>query len=113
MHEMSIVQSLFEIIGEEVRKNDLARVTLVRMRVGEMSGLVPDSIEFCFEVLARETPVEGAKLEITVVPITGHCASCGCEFPVRDLNFTCPGCGGLDVDTVGGEELCLDELEGE
>lgn len=110
---MSIAQSVFEIIEETMRKNDLTRVTAVRMRIGKMQAVVPDSLEFCFEVLARGTPVEGAVLEMTVVPLTGRCRTCGSEFGVEDLNFACPGCGGPDIDLTGGDELCLDELEGE
>ena len=113
MHEMSIVQSLFEIIEEAVRANGLERVTTVRMRVGEMAAVVPDSLEFCFEVLARGTPVEGARLDITVIPVSGTCSACRREFQVTDWLSACPGCGSASVALTGGDELCLDELEGE
>lgn len=113
VHEMSIVQSLFEIIEEAMLANGLTRVTAVRMRVGEMAAVVPDSLDFCFEVLARGTRVEGAVLEMTVVPLTGKCGPCGREFPVVDYQFACPDCLSTSITLIGGEELCLDELEGE
>lgn len=113
MHEMSIAQSLFEIIEEEIGKNGLKRITAVRMKIGEMAAVVPESLEFCFEVLARGTPVEGAVLEMTVIPLTGRCGTCREEFTVRDYIFECPACRSADVTLVAGEELCLEELEGE
>jgi hydrogenase nickel incorporation protein HypA/HybF len=113
MHEMSIAESLFEIIGEQIQKNSLTRVTVIRMRIGEMSGVVPDALEFAFEVLARGTPVEGARLEVTRIPMQGRCDECTREFPVENYFFECPGCGSGKVRVTAGEELSLDELEGE
>lgn len=113
MHEMSIAQSLFEIINEEIRKNRFSRITAVRMKIGEMTAVVPESLEFCFEVLARGTPVEGADLEMTVVPVTGRCGSCGDEFAVENYCFECPGCKSVEINLIAGEELRIYELEGE
>ncbi len=110
---MSIAQSLLEIIGEAARKNDLGKVTVVRMRIGRMSAVVPEALEFCFEVMARGTPAEGAKLEVAVVPLSGECLACGRSFALEDLRFDCPECGSPSVRLTGGEELHLDELEGE
>jgi hydrogenase nickel incorporation protein HypA/HybF len=113
MHEMSIAQSLFEIINEEVRRAELERVTVVRLRIGEMSTVVPDALEFCFEVLARDTVVEGASLECTMVPVTGSCLACGESFTIKDMLFKCPRCDSVDVEMTGGDELRIYELEGE
>ena len=113
MHEMSIAMSLFQIIEEEIIRSNLSRVTLVRLRIGEMSTVVPEALEFCFGVLAEGTPVAGATLECDIVPITGLCRSCRREFTVEDYLFRCPDCRSAEVDMVTGEELCLAELEGE
>ena len=113
MHEMSIAQSLFEIINEEVRRAELDRITVVRLQIGEMSTVVPDALEFCFEVLARGTVVEGAALECTIVPVTGSCRTCGESFTIRDMFFKCTECDSVDIEMTGGDELRIYELEGE
>jgi hydrogenase nickel incorporation protein HypA/HybF len=110
---MSIALSLFQMIEEEMRRSDLNRVDLVRLKIGEMSAVVPEALEFCFEVVAEGTSVAGAILECDIVPLTGLCRSCRREFPVKDFLFRCPDCRSGEVEVVAGEELCLAELEGE
>jgi len=55
MHEMSIAQSLLDIVLEESRKHDLASVRVVRLQIGAMAGVVPEALTFCFELLTRDT----------------------------------------------------------
>jgi hydrogenase nickel incorporation protein HypA/HybF len=113
MHEMSIAESLIEIVEGAARGNGLRRVTVVRMRVGEMSGVVPSALEFCFDAVTRGTFAEGARLEIATVPVRGACTECRHGFDVRDNRFACPACGSPLVAVSGGQELSVDELEGE
>jgi len=60
VHEMSIAQSLLEIILEESRKHDLTSVQVVRLQIGAMAGVVPEALTFCFDLLTRDTPASGA-----------------------------------------------------
>ncbi len=60
MHEMSIIQSVIEIINEEMEKNDATILRSIRLNIGKMSAIVPDSLSFCFEVITTGTRLEGA-----------------------------------------------------
>lgn len=111
MHEMSIVQSLIEIIRDEMAKNHARTLKSVRLRVGEMSAIVPDALSFCFEVMTSGTEMEGARLITEVVPVEGICRVCGERFKIRDFVFLCPSCGGTSVETVAGQELTVVEIE--
>jgi hydrogenase nickel incorporation protein HypA/HybF len=76
----------------------------VCLEIGELSGVVPDAIRFCFDLATEGTPVAGAALEI--VEVAGRCAcrACGQEFHPADKLLLC-GCGSADVAIVAGEEL--------
>jgi hydrogenase nickel incorporation protein HypA/HybF len=108
MHEMSITQSVVEICEGHAGGR---RVTDVVMEIGELSGVVPDSIEFCFEACTKGTLLEGARLKLEMIAAIGSCPSCTGQFPVASLFDPCPGCGAFGVGIVSGEELRVKELE--
>lgn len=108
MHELSLTQSVVEICEQNAGGR---RVLSVTLEVGELSGIVPDSVEFCFEACTRGTLLEGAKLNITRIPPKGLCRECGVEFPVSAYYDSCPSCGGFTVELLTGEEMRVKELE--
>jgi hydrogenase nickel incorporation protein HypA/HybF len=108
MHELSITQSVVEICE---RNADGRRVLSVTLEVGELSGILPDAMEFCFEACTKGTLLEGAKLVIDRVPPMGHCRDCGGDFPVSAYYDSCPSCGGFAVELKAGEEMRVKELE--
>jgi hydrogenase nickel incorporation protein HypA/HybF len=107
MHELAITQSLIDAIVEQLGH---ARVTAVNVQVGKVSGVVPDAIRFCFDLVAEGTPVEGALLRIDEPAGLARCRSCGDEFAVDDLVLLCP-CGSADVELRRGSELLLTSVE--
>lgn len=108
MHEMSITQSVVEICEGHAAGR---RVTDVVLEIGELSGVVAESIEFCFEACSKGTLLDGARLKVEVVPGVGNCPACHGDFPVGSLFEPCPGCGAFGLDIVSGEELRVKELE--
>jgi hydrogenase nickel incorporation protein HypA/HybF len=108
MHEMSITQSVVEICEAHAGGR---RVTDVVLEIGELSGVVPDSIEFCFEACSKGTLLEGARLTLEIVPGVGSCPSCGLEIAITSLFTPCPGCGAFGLTVLSGEELRVKELE--
>jgi hydrogenase nickel incorporation protein HypA/HybF len=108
MHEMSITQSVVEICEGHAGGR---RVTDVVLEIGELSGVVPDSIEFCFEACTKGTLLEGARLSIETVPALGRCPDCGAQSPVLSLFDPCAGCGAYGLALVCGDELRVKELE--
>jgi hydrogenase nickel incorporation protein HypB len=74
-----------------------------------VSGVVPDAVRFCFDLVAEGTPVEGACLEIDEPAGRARCRDCTTEFAVDDLVLLCP-CGSADVDLIGGQELAISSV---
>ena len=107
MHELAITQSVVEAVTE--RTGD-ARVARVRVRVGRLSGVVPDAMRFCFELVTAGTPLEGAALDIERPEGRGRCRSCGDALALADLILLCP-CGSADVEVLGGRELAVASVE--
>jgi hydrogenase nickel incorporation protein HypA/HybF len=107
MHELAITQSIVEMI---VERTDGASVTAVHLRIGRVSGVVPDALRFCFDLVADGTPVQGARLEIDEPPGRARRRACGATFSVDDLVVLC-ACGSADVEVLGGDELLVSAVE--
>ena len=101
MHELAIAESVVDTV---TRRLPGAKVTCVHLGIGALSGVVPDSIRFCFDLATEGTGLEGATLEITEPPAQCRCRSCGTEFQPDSPIVLCP-CGSADVAVLGGEEL--------
>ncbi len=108
MHELSIASA---IVATAARHANGCRVTAVRVRVGRMRQVVPDSLQFCFEMVARESVCEGARLDLDVVPAVLRCAGCEHEWEIDSPPFWCPQCTGGEVVAVRGEELIVESIE--
>ena len=107
MHELSITQSMVELCEQNAEGRKVLSVT---MEIGELSGVVPDSIEFCFDACSRDTLLDGAKLTIERIPGRGRCG-CGAESPLSSYFDPCLVCGGFGLAVIAGEELRVRELE--
>ncbi|BBA68916.1 hypothetical protein YM18_0359 [Geobacter sulfurreducens] len=108
VHEMSITQNVVEICEKSAEGR---RIVAVVLEIGELSGVVPEAVEFCFEACTAGTLAEGARLSIDRVPGRGECGNCATVFPVRTYFDPCPACGAYGVRVVAGEELRVKELE--
>jgi hydrogenase nickel incorporation protein HypA/HybF len=111
MHEMSIVQGLIAIVKEEMDKSGAARLRSVRVKIGEMSGILPDALKNCFEIITAGNEMNEALLNIDISPLTGYCRRCEMEFKITDYRFTCPECGKADIEVVSGREMTIVEIE--
>jgi hydrogenase nickel incorporation protein HypA/HybF len=105
MHELGLAQGILDLVRQSVPEADLPAVRAVRVRVGEMAGVVADSLDFCFSAILTGTPCEKAFLAIEHVPPRASCRACRTEFSLRVPVFQCPSCGGTDVTLVAGREL--------
>lgn len=111
MHELGITQNIVQIVQEEAARAGATRVSKVKLLVGEMTGIVDASLQFCFEFCARGTVAEGAELEIERVPLRARCSGCAEEFAVEGYRLVCPACSSRQVEIVTGRELKIRELE--
>lgn len=96
---------------EQARKAGATRVHEIRLRVGVLSGVVPDALEFAFETLAEGTPAEDARLDIETVPARFWCTACQAEFEAKDMFGECPRCRQPSGNLRAGRELELASME--
>ena len=75
MHEVSIAENIIEIIKAEMPKYDMTEIESIKVRIGDMSQVVPDALIFSFELLSKGTPFENAKIIIETAPTKGRCRS--------------------------------------
>jgi hydrogenase nickel incorporation protein HypA/HybF len=108
MHEFSIASA---VVDTAVRHAGGRRVTSVRVRCGRLRQVVPDALAFAFEVCARETACEGARLEQEVVAARLRCGACDRDWEIAVPAFRCPTCGTADVAVLSGEELEVESIE--
>jgi hydrogenase nickel incorporation protein HypA/HybF len=111
MHELSIMQSALSLALDQARQAGASRVHTIRLRIGVLSGVVPDALEFAFEALAPGTLAEGAKLAVEHVPARFWCATCAREFQSDDMFAECPDCHRLSGELRAGREMELASLE--
>jgi hydrogenase nickel incorporation protein HypA/HybF len=112
MHEMGIAMQIVEIAAASVPPHlKGSRVERVNLQVGKLSAVVPDSLRFCFEVVAKGTPLEGAELHIEELPVTARCRACRHEWTIEGPAFTCPECASGDLELLSGRELDIRSIE--
>jgi hydrogenase nickel incorporation protein HypA/HybF len=114
MHEMSIAQSLLDIVAQEMNKHGVSRLVRVTVKHGRLTNIVPDSLHFAWKCLTDDTDHQGAELVTEMIPLKLRC-TCGCEFEPGDeaiILHPCPECGeDLAHEVVAGRELYIENLE--
>ena len=112
MHELSIAASIVESVTEAAAAYPGATVEAVRLRLGALSDVQQDSLRFCWELTVADTPLAGAALIITEIPIVVHCAHCEADVQLDTVqSFRCPRCGELAADLRQGKELEIESIE--
>ena len=111
MHELSITQSIVDVISKKSQEGQVSRITQVNLVIGELSGFVPDCIKFYFDFLSKDTIAEGAVLNFQLIPARLRCRDCSSTFSPRDGDWTCPECHSLSIEIIGGRELYIDNME--
>lgn len=107
MHEQALARG---VLDAAVAHAQGRRVLRVDVAVGALRQVVPGSLAFHFEILARGTLCEGARLQQRVVRARLRCA-CGHEWELEEPSFRCPRCGGARTSVLGGEELLVESIE--
>jgi len=117
MHEMSIAQSILDIIKQEMESNGLTKLVRVRIKHGRLTNTVPEALETCFMALTVKTPLESAVFELEEIPARYKCFGCAKEFSPEEANrllVPCPHCGEeLGHTVLAGKELYIDYIEAE
>lgn len=111
MHEISLMQSALTTAERAAAEAGASRIESITLRIGALSGVVRDALEFAFEVLKADTLASGAELKIEEVPVRCRCADCGTEFEPQGMIFECPNCGALSSQVLRGREIDLVSME--
>ncbi len=111
MHEMSLCESIMQIIEQQAQREIFSRVTRVRLEIGKLACVESQAMQFSFEVVTRGTVAEGARLEIIWLPGQAWCLTCSQVIEVGRHFDTCPVCGGQPLPPQGGDELRVKDLE--
>jgi hydrogenase nickel incorporation protein HypA/HybF len=111
MHEVSVMQQALELALEQAGCQGASRIHRIALRVGTLSGVVPEALEFAFDVVSRGTIAEGARLDVERVPVLCSCPACGLEFRPAEPDYDCPRCLRPRTRVVQGRELELAFLE--
>jgi hydrogenase nickel incorporation protein HypA/HybF len=107
MHEVGIMEEVLAAAAREAARHGATRILRVRLRIGDLSGAVPEALLAAFEVLKQGTIAEPAVLDCERVPATARCKACGADFVATDVVNECPRCGAVSATLTGGRELEL------
>ena len=111
MHEMSLAESVLQLIEDAACKQKFTRVKTVWLEIGQLACVEKEAMRFCFDEAMRDSIAQHARLEIVETAGRGQCGKCSLEFPINALYEACPGCGSYQVRVTGGDEMRVKELE--
>jgi hydrogenase nickel incorporation protein HypA/HybF len=108
VHELSLSSAIVNTVAKHAAGR---RVSSVQVRVGRLRGVVPETLEFYFEFVARDSACEGAKLELEVIDARLRCMECTHVWDIEIPAFRCPECSGADVSVASGDEFEVESIE--
>jgi hydrogenase nickel incorporation protein HypA/HybF len=111
MHEMSLCESVLQILEHQAAAQQYHRVKTVWLEIGALSGIEIDALRFSFEVVVQGSLAEGAQLVILEVPGQAWCLPCGRNVLVLQLYDQCPYCGSHQLQINEGDQMRIKELE--
>ncbi len=111
MHELSLAMDLVEQLTEVAARENASEVTEINVVIGAMSGVERVPFEFAFPEAARNTPMEGAVLNIEEVPVVIRCSDCSGETEIDELLMVCPKCNSVSVEVIQGKEFLVKSME--
>ena len=120
MHEISLIQNLVEnVLGEITAKGYSGeKIKGLALSLGALELHSEEAFRQAFDIESKGTVLEGARLELTIVPATLSCPACGFHGPLPDdeadphhpeLLAECPECG-APAPLEGGRGVAQIEL---
>jgi hydrogenase nickel incorporation protein HypA/HybF len=111
LHELPVTESILEIALRHAQEAGAKRITDLNLVIGQFSTLVDDSIQFYWDIIAKDTPAEGAHLHFRRIPAEFLCLDCGERYNPGEEILACPKCQSLRVKVVAGDEFRLDSID--
>jgi hydrogenase nickel incorporation protein HypA/HybF len=110
MHELSIAQSILDIIDEYAARDGFLTVLRLELEVGALSGIEVDALQFALEAIRPSTNLAEALITVDMLEADGRCSACGMEFRLRETFAPCPRCGSGRIETRGGTDVRIRNL---
>ncbi len=111
MHEFSVTQNILEIVLRHAQQASATRVTQIDLSIGDLASIVDDSVQFYFDILARNTIADGACLVFNRVPAQLRCWDCQTTFAPDGRDYFCPTCSGVRLQVIAGREFKVESIE--
>jgi len=105
MHEMSIAMNIIELASAAAQAECADSISGIELEIGDLAGVMVESLEFCFEAAAKGTLAEDACLKIVVIPGEAKCMNCQSTSPVNSYGSQCPQCGEWLLNITKGRDL--------
>lgn len=110
MHELTLAESMMEIVEHAAAQAGVKKVTRVRLAIGALAHVETDALLFCCEVVCRNGVAAGALFEVERPPGRAHCHACGQDIVLDRLSFECPHCAAHDLHFIDGEQMQVMEI---
>jgi len=112
MHEMGVAQQMINIALSSIPKDIVnPKVEKLNLKIGKLAAVVDDSLRFCFEIISKGSPLEGAELVIEHVKVKVRCKQCNKIWEVDEAIFSCSSCKDGAVEIISGRELEIISIE--
>jgi hydrogenase nickel incorporation protein HypA/HybF len=111
MHELSIVETMVNMVLEKAKEQQAKKVLRVYLVIGELSGVLNDAVDLYFALLTKETIAAGAEIFFQRPPTLVRCRNCGTEYSPENLKIICPKCREQKIEIISGRELYIDNIE--
>lgn len=111
MHEMSLAESVREIVDEAARANGARRVTRVRLEIGKLAQVEIEAMRFAFDIVKRGSLAQGAQLDIVEPDGTAWCMPCAAPVAIAQRGDACPQCGSYQLQVTGGDRMRVMDIE--
>lgn len=111
MHELSVCQAMLAQVAEVADREQASEVTRILLRIGPLSGVVPELLEQAFTIARAGTIADQAELVTEAQPIRVRCSQCGAESEATVNRLLCAACGDFRTRLISGDELLLASVE--
>ena len=111
MHELAVTQEVLNIALEKAKETNARKITRINLVIGEMSGLVDDSVQFYFDFISNDSIASDAELSFRRIPAKARCLKCGFSFSPGKILSSCPQCQAWNVEVTDGRDFYIDSIE--
>jgi hydrogenase nickel incorporation protein HypA/HybF len=111
MHELSVTESMLEIALRHAQSTNAKRITNLYLVIGQLASIVDDSVQFYWEIVAKDTIAAGATLHFKRLPAKLLCLDCNQNYNLNTNGFSCPNCQSEHVKVISGDEFFMEAID--